>query len=70
MKGYGVLALREMPPDTIICSYRGQIKSNDTVERKDDSLWDMGWINLKNVFVSPLRKKNIGRFINSSNSSE
>lgn len=66
--GQGVFASVRIPSETLICSYLGEIGTNESL-CKGDSLFTLGWIGGKCIMIGPQTYSNVGRFINSSETS-
>lgn len=64
--GLGVFTTQDILPKTLVCSYIGEIGTHESGEYTD-STYEIGWIDKLCIIINPKRNSNVGRFINSSN---
>uniref|UniRef100_A0A158P6Y1 Histone-lysine N-methyltransferase SETMAR n=1 Tax=Angiostrongylus cantonensis TaxID=6313 RepID=A0A158P6Y1_ANGCA len=72
-KGFGVRAVRDIPPGTFVCEYAGEILNKDEVERRATSSHNHNYTltvreysggGITTTFVDPRYRGNLARFIN------
>ena len=66
-KGKGVVTLKDIPNNTLICWYIGDVQSiDDTDAEKCDSLVDIGEVDSTWLVINPQKRSNVGRYLNAS----
>lgn len=61
--GKGVFATVDIPANTIVCSYIGDICTNESATL-NDSLFTLGWVGSRCLMICPNRRSNVARYLN------
>ncbi len=62
--GLGVFATKIIPPNSLICSYLGEVKEDNGL--KGDSVVNLFQVGITKVVLDPGEHTNVGRYLNSS----